>query len=106
MRLSVRRLVCFGLIALGDGCTAYRIIRYRQPDARDMGMFAKRTVHRADVPFAFARAGSPRTDVETVTVRREDGRRTSFRQYMEEHAILAFLVIRNDTILYETYRGG
>src|SRR5262249_55807651 len=61
---------------------------------------------KADAPFVFARVASPRTDIETVTVRREDGRRTTFRQYMDEHAILAFLVVRNDTILYETYRGG
>ena len=38
-----------------SGCTTYRIIRYRQPDARNQGMFPKRVVHKADAPFQFVR---------------------------------------------------
>lgn len=71
-----------------------------------MGMFPKRTVRKADTPFQFARATTMRTDLDTISVRNDDGKRLSFRQYMDAHAVLGFLVIRNDTILYETYRGG
>ena len=106
MNRLVARLVVVALIGFADACTAYRIARYRQPDALNMGMFAKRIVGKAEAPYAFARVAEPRTDLDTVTVRREDGARTSFRRYMDEHAVLAFLVVRNDTILYETYRGG
>jgi CubicO group peptidase (beta-lactamase class C family) len=89
-----------------NGCTSYRILRYRQPDARKMGMFASRPVRKADQPFVFARATEMRTDLDTVSVRGADGRRLAFRQYMEAYNVLAFLVVRNDTIVYETYRDG
>jgi CubicO group peptidase (beta-lactamase class C family) len=86
------------------GCTTYRIVRYRQPDALNQSMFPSRVVRKADRPFTFTRAAVPRTDIETLTVRAADATRMSFRQYIDKHSVLAFVVIRDDTILYETYR--
>ena len=94
------------LAAAGTGCTTYRIVRYRQPDARNQGMFPSRLVRKADRPFEFATAPTQRTDLDTVTVRAPDNRRIPFQQYMADYSVLAFLIIRNDTILYERYRDG
>lgn len=94
------------LVTAVVGCTSYRIIRYREPDARNQDMFPTRRVRKAEVPFEFIRLPHLRTDLDTVTVRAANFRRISFRQYLQDHAVLAFLVIRNDTILYETYRDG
>jgi CubicO group peptidase (beta-lactamase class C family) len=91
---------------LAAGCTSYRIIRHRYPDARNTALFPVRTIHKAAAPFVFARAATPRTDLDTVSVRMPDARMVPFREYLESHSILAFLVIRNDTILYENYRAG
>ena len=109
MRLTLHRPRSLGLIAIAAvcaGCTSYRIIRYRQPDARNQGMFPTRAIHRADVPFEFARLPVLRSDLDTVTVRAADAKRVSFKQYMNDHAVLAFVVIRNDTVVYENYRDG
>jgi CubicO group peptidase (beta-lactamase class C family) len=94
------------LAVVASGCTTYRIVRYREPDARNQTMFPARLVRKADRPFEFARAANLRNDMDTVTVRWPDARRMLFRQYMADHAVLAFVVIRNDTIIYETYRDG
>jgi CubicO group peptidase (beta-lactamase class C family) len=96
------------LVALvgATACTSYRIIRYREPDARNQGMFPSRVVRKAETPWEFARATTMRTDLDTVTVRAPDASRIPFRQYMVDHQVLAFLVVRNDTIVYETYRDG
>ena len=94
------------LLSTLSGCTTYRIIRYRQPDARNQGMFPKRVVRKADTPFQFARASTLRTDLDTVTVRAPDGKRISFQKYMADYAVLAFVVIRRDTVVYEAYRDG
>ena len=94
------------ILSILNGCTTYRIIRYRQPDARNQGMFPKRVVRKADTPFQFARASTLRTDLDTVTVRAPDGKRISFQKYMADYAVLAFVVIRRDTIVYEAYRDG
>jgi CubicO group peptidase (beta-lactamase class C family) len=88
------------------GCTTYRIIRYRQPDARNQGMFPSRLVRKADTPFEFAIAPTQRSDLDSLTVRAPDNRRIPFQQYMAEYSVLAFVVIRNDTVLYERYRDG
>jgi hypothetical protein len=88
-----------------SGCTTYRIIRYRQPDARNQGMFPKRVVRKADTPFQFARASTLRTDLDTVTVRAPDGKRISFQKYMADYAVLAFVVIQRDLGFAETERG-
>jgi CubicO group peptidase (beta-lactamase class C family) len=94
-------------LALGaTACTSLRILRYREPDALEMSMFPKRQVRRADTPFQFARATTLRTDLDTVSVRAPNGRRIPWSTYMADHAVLAFLVIRHDTVIYETYRGG
>jgi CubicO group peptidase (beta-lactamase class C family) len=105
--LGIARHVLLSCTALAcAACTSYRIIRYREPDARNQDMFPSRAVRKAPTPWAFARAAAMRTELDTVTVRAPDGSRIPFRQYMVDYKVLAFVVVRNDTILYETYRDG
>ena len=92
--------------AVSSACTSYRIIRYREPDARNQNMFPARAVRRADVAWNFARAATVRTDLDTVTVRGPDGTRMPFSKYVVDYKVLAFVVVRNDTIIYETYHDG
>ncbi|HYJ78830.1 MAG TPA: serine hydrolase [Longimicrobiaceae bacterium] len=89
------------------GCTLSRIVRYRDPDATDMSMFAKRTMRPAEVPYRFARAPEMRSDLDTVRVRDPaTGRLVTFGEYQAAARVLAFLVIHNDTIVYERYAPG
>lgn len=111
--MSVHRCIRLGMgltillcLAAASGCTSYRIVRHRDPDARNQRMFPTRSVEPAQTAFAFARAPDQRTDLDTVTVRAADGRRIPFNEYLADHEVLAFLVIRNDTVLYESYRDG
>ena len=90
-----------------DACTMWRIVRYREPHAdKAVSIFEQRTARRADARFVFAVAPTQRTDLDTVSVRDVDFRLRPFGQYATERHIKAFLVIRNDTILYERYRDG
>jgi CubicO group peptidase (beta-lactamase class C family) len=95
------------LIAATSGCTTYRLIRYGYlaPERQD-AVFPHRIVRRADHPFEFARAPIERVDLDTITVREWSGRMVSWADYMRDARIRAFLVVRNDTILYERYSGG
>jgi CubicO group peptidase (beta-lactamase class C family) len=98
-------LALFGVV-VSAACTSYRIIRYREPDARNQNMFPSRLVHRADTAWQFARSETTRADVDTITVRAPDGTRVPFSKYLVDYRVLAFLVVRNDTIIYEKYRDG
>lgn len=103
--VAVAGMLC--LIASLQGCTQWRIIRWREPSAhKPVTLFPQRVVRRADVPFRFAYAPQQRTDLDTVRVRDVDFQMRSFAEYAQNRRIKAFLVIRNDTILYERYRDG
>jgi len=110
-RLRVTRLAGFvGVMlaaALLHGCTTMRIIRHRDPDAaRPRTLFRQRVVHRAEHPSALVTANPPRTDLDTVTVRDADLHPRSFAEYLERRHVRAFIVVRDDTVLYERYREG
>ena len=90
-----------------QGCTTWRIIRHRDPSSRaPLSIFPQRIVNRAETPQHFVVAPRLRTDLDTVSVRDVDFRMRPFGEYVNDRHIKAFLVIRNDTILYERYRDG
>src|SRR5206468_275262 len=67
-----------------NGCTTWRIVRYREPFAnRPVSIFEQRAVRHADVPFRFAMAPQQRTDLDTMSVRDVDFRPVPFGQYAE-----------------------
>ena len=105
---GARRALVLLFAALSiQGCTTWRIIRWRDPLPNvQHRIFDERVVHHADSPFRFFVSPSPRTDLDTVMVRDVDGQMRRFDQYVANHRIRAFLVIRNDTVLYERYNGG
>ncbi len=89
------------------GCTTIRIIRYQDPAAdRPRILFRQRVVHRAEVPARFFVAAPPRTDLDTVTVRDVDFEMRPLAEYLRRRHVRAFVVIRNDTILYQRYLEG
>jgi CubicO group peptidase (beta-lactamase class C family) len=90
-----------------SGCVAYRVLRYGYlAPARQEQVFPRRIVHRDERAFEFVRAPRQRTDLDTITVRNAHGQSVSWSEYMREGQIKAFLVIRNDSILYERYFAG
>jgi CubicO group peptidase (beta-lactamase class C family) len=94
------------VVAAMSGCTQMRIIRHREPSAQaPLRIFDQRPVQPAAAPFRFATVRR-RADLDTVTVRDIDFRLVPFSEYLRNREIKAFLVIRNDTIVYEQYRDG
>ncbi len=100
-------LLALAALLLSGGCVEWRTIRWGAPSPHlQERIFAHRIVRRADQPFAFTRTGQERNDLDTITVRGSDGRWISWAEYMRAGQVRAFLVIRNDTILYERYLNG
>lgn len=95
------------LIASAGGCTFVRTAWYGQPDALDMRMFPTRVMRASPTPFRFAKAERQRADLDTVSVRDpRTSRLIPLSRALTEMRAHAFLVIRNDTILYERYAFG
>ena len=104
---TARAVAVLAALSVTGGCTLVRTVRYGQPDARDMSMFAHRVMRASDAPFRFAKAERQRADLDTVSVRDpRTGRLVPLAQHLADMRFLAFLVIRNDTIVYERYGAG
>lgn len=89
------------------GCTTMRIIRHRDPDAdRPRTLFEQRAVARAERPAPLALAARPRTDLDTVTVRDVDLAMVALAEYLRRRQVRAFVVLRDDSVLYERYADG
>lgn len=104
-----KKTAALGILAIAgalQGCTTYRILRWRDPAPNiQHRIFAERVVRRADVPFQFTVAAQ-RTDLDTLPVRDVDGKFKPFAAYLNDRQIRAFVVIRNDSIVYQRYLGG
>jgi CubicO group peptidase (beta-lactamase class C family) len=110
-RRPARRLATiaglFVAASLLHGCTTVRILRHGDPDADEpQRIFHQRTVHRAEDPSPFVVANPPHVDLDTVTVRDVDLQMRPLVEYLRRRHVRAFLVARDDTILYERYFEG
>lgn len=83
-----------------------RVLWYRTPDANTYKAFPQDTVHNSDVAFHFIRPQKKRIDMDTLHVLTGDRQSTHFSDYFTKGKLNAFIVIRNDSILYEKYSEG
>ncbi len=85
-----------------------RLITYQQADVRDYLVFASRPVAAAAAPRPFQRPADQRAAEAEVRDGFERDARvgTDLERFLEDTGTQAFLVIRNDTILYEHYANG
>lgn len=103
---SARLALLVSLTAVSLGCTSQyfgRLVQWRGADVGDHRRFPNRPLHASPQPFFFAPGGD------------ESRVRSSFREafpmdtldaFLERNGTQAFLVIQDDTILYEKYFNG
>jgi CubicO group peptidase (beta-lactamase class C family) len=90
-----------------SSCTTMRIIRHRDPAAdRPKEIFHQRAVEASTRPAPLIIATTQRTDLDTVRVRDVDFQMRPLAEYLERRQVRAFIVVRDDTVLYEHYSGG
>ncbi len=86
--------------------TLLTILWYRQPTPQTFRHLPQDTIQAATRPFQFAKAVRKRQDLDTLSVYDGHRRLHSLADYLREGKTTAFVVIRNDTILYEYYAVG
>jgi CubicO group peptidase (beta-lactamase class C family) len=83
-----------------------RTIFWRESDYKDLERFPARTIHSAPPAFRFERLPADNryvSQIEAIGNRSTSG---SFEDYLESSGTTAFLVIRDDKLLYEKYFNG
>ena len=79
----------------------FRIIRYQTPLPDTYQHFPQRIMKASSDPLSFVEA--PKGNLDTLRVKDGSGKLIPFSQYFEEGKLNAFLVIQQDSILYEKY---
>ena len=105
-RASTFLVAAFAVASLSS-CTTMRIIRHRDPAAdRPKEIFHQRAVEASARPSPLIIATTQRTDLDTVRVRDVDFQMRPLAEYLRRRQVRAFVVVRDDTVLYEHYSGG
>ncbi|MNX05442.1 6-aminohexanoate-dimer hydrolase [compost metagenome] len=83
-----------------------KVLKYRTPGAETYKVFPQEIVHKSDSAFHFIRPASQRNDLDTLHVLDGKNQSVPLKDYLKNGTINAFLVIRNDSVLYERYDKG
>jgi CubicO group peptidase (beta-lactamase class C family) len=103
LRLTTLTLVVF----LFSGCHIGRFFLWNFADVNDYKKFPATTIEAPETPFAFSYAPDSIQQKLAETQLTADGEAYTLPGYVGEYGkSLAFLIIRNDTILYESYFDG
>ncbi len=103
VRKSIRSFCFLGLMMTLASCHVVRFFWWNYADIHDDRKFPSVGVQTASPAFAFFRDDENLSPKVPASVQ---GRYSSFDDLLEDSRTVAFLVIRNDTILYEQYRDG
>lgn len=88
-----------------SGCHVGRYIFWNTADTNDQNRFPAYTVKNAGPEFEFTRSANERTPAIPSGYAKDETSIT-FDEFLQEHHTLAFIVIRNDSLLYERYLNG
>lgn len=93
-------LALFIGMALLQACTLGRSLRYNTAGIKDYAIFPSRPLTAAAMPFRFVEAAGQGNLPDSITYK---GKRQHIDAFMQKHNTVAFLVIRNDSLLHEKY---
>ena len=99
LKISLLFSVLMIMILILPSCKLGRFVIYNFADITDHKKFPKRELKKSSEPFQFKTSEKQRGP-KTLT---ENGKEVGFEAFLEDHKTVAFLIIRNDTILYQNY---
>lgn len=83
-----------------------RVVEYQVPDAQTYKAYPQTIVAPADTAFNFIKQTSNRDDLDTLSVFDGKHHLVPFKTYLEEGKTKLFMVIRNDTVIYQKFSPG
>jgi CubicO group peptidase (beta-lactamase class C family) len=112
-RRDWRLALTIPLMLVAGGCTAYRILRHRNPDPGDTALFASRTVAAAANPWVLPARPLPLGEEFRVTFSEKwkgpwgVASGSTLEDVLTHAPVQAFVVLHDGRLVYERYaRGG
>jgi CubicO group peptidase (beta-lactamase class C family) len=93
-------LFFLSLLFCMTGCTAYRVVVYNISGVNDFKHFPKHTLTPSQAPFHFFSAAGIIADTLTIT---SENKNYTLNEYLQKSKSLAFLIIRNDSLLVDNF---
>jgi CubicO group peptidase (beta-lactamase class C family) len=97
--LTLFVLLFLALFIVAGPDTAFRIVYYNDTDIDDYKIFPARTLYASEEPYHFATVDDPARFPADYEGKLLD-------QFLQEQRTAAFLILKDDTILYERYFEG
>ncbi|ARS42510.1 hypothetical protein CA265_23765 [Sphingobacteriaceae bacterium GW460-11-11-14-LB5] len=82
------------------------VLKHRTPNAETYKIFPQEISHKSDSSFHFIRPAQQRNDLDTLHVLDGKDQSIPLKEYLKNGQINVFIVIRNDSVLYERYNTG
>jgi CubicO group peptidase (beta-lactamase class C family) len=105
MKKIISLFVLFGAITLLSGCKIGRYFWYNFSNITDYKIFPSRPLHGSTQPFRFIDAQRNSSIEDKLRIKDHAGVSTSMKTFLENSPTVAFLIIRNDSLLYERYQN-
>ncbi len=99
-------LLLTSLIILFPGCKVVRFVWYNYSNITDYSIFPSRPLHKSESPFRFTDAQLNNSIEDRIQIMNYKRAAFSMKSYLEQSPTVAFLIIRNDSLLYERYFDG
>ncbi len=90
-------------LLLFSGCKIGRYFWYNFSDITDYQIFPSRPLQASDHPFQFVNAQNNAAFDQKVQVTDHSGKVRPMKEFLEWTPTVSFLVIRNDSLIYESY---
>jgi len=104
MRKSAFGLMFIAIMLLFGSCKVGRYFWYNFSDITDHKIFPSRPLHGSTEPFRFIDSQNNAAIDGKVKITNYAGVTTDFKTFIEKSPTVAFLIIRNDSLLYEKYQ--
>jgi len=99
-------ITTLALIASAINPQLFKIAWYQKPNVDTYKQFPTRKMNPSAQIFSFPEHTVGESGIDSLEVINWEGKRISFLDYFEKGNLLAFLVIKNDTLVYEKYSDG
>lgn len=103
VKISFISIILFLLIAWIINPQIFKIAWYQKPTVDTFKSFPIREMNPSSQIFNFPIDTSGRNGIDSLIVKNWEDKDVSFSEYFEKGDLLAFLVIKNDTLVYEKY---
>ena len=102
--MKIRFTFLIAFIFILSACQVGKTIVYNSRGINDHQIFTKRDLHANNNPFIFPKGRPMKAQVPAaVNIK---GKEIVFEKYLKDNKTVSFLIIQNDTIVYEKYFDG